>query len=254
MARDLLPKLRAMAPRDARQEAALAALRDWDLMMRRDRPEPLIFAAWVREIERALYADETGDLFPALWDMRVDFIALALAERQAWCDDVTTPARETCAEILQVALDRALDSLSARYGANMTAWKWGDAHRAKFSHPMFGFVPVLREFADIAIPVDGSADTINRAQFDFANDAAPFVAIHGPGYRAVYDLADLDGSLFTQATGQSGNPLSRRYDDLTMPWRDGPFIRIDSRREDALVDAVGVLRLVPRPEESKEGR
>jgi penicillin amidase len=252
IARDLLPRLLTMAPRDGRQEAALSVLRGWDGMMRRDRPEPLIFVAWVREIERALYADETGDLFPQLWDMRADFIARALASRNEWCDDVTTSERETCTERLQLALDRALDMLTDRHGSDLAAWKWGDAHRARFPHAIFGFVPILSDFTEIALPVDGGADTINRAQFDFANDATPFAAVHGPGYRAVYDLADLDRSLFTQATGESGNPLSRRYSDLTMPWRDGPFIRISGRRDEALAGAVGILRLVPRRQSREE--
>ena len=33
--------------------------------MRADRPEPLVFAAWYRELGRAVYADELGPLFLA---------------------------------------------------------------------------------------------------------------------------------------------------------------------------------------------
>ena len=34
--------------------------------------------------------------------------------------------------------------------------------------------------------------TVNRAQPRVSNVKAPFASVHGPGYRAIYDLADLD--------------------------------------------------------------
>src|SRR4029078_12365128 len=34
-------------------------------------------------------------------------------------------------------------------------------------------------------------------------------------------LSNLDHSLFTLAPGESGNPLSRHYDDLLISWRNG---------------------------------
>jgi penicillin amidase len=37
----------------------------------------------------------------------------------------------------------------------------------------------------------------------------------------VYDLADLDRSLFMVAPGQSGNLLSRHARDFLTRWRDG---------------------------------
>ena len=36
----------------------------WDASMAADRTEPLIMAAWWRELARALYADELGDSVP----------------------------------------------------------------------------------------------------------------------------------------------------------------------------------------------
>ncbi|MGB8275159.1 MAG: penicillin acylase family protein, partial [Alphaproteobacteria bacterium] len=54
----------------------------------------------------------------------------------------------------------------------------------------------------------------------------PFVHRHGAGLRAVYDLADLDGSLFALAPGQSGNILSAHYQDTLRGWRDGVFFAL----------------------------
>ena len=52
----------------------------------------------------------------------------------------------------------------------------------------------------------------------------PFAQNHGAGYRAVYDLAEPERSVFVISTGQSGNPLSSYYEDYAEPWRDGRYL------------------------------
>ena len=59
------------------------------------------------------------------------------------------------------------------------------------------------------------------------------------------DLADLDLSRFVAATGQSGNPLSRHYRDLTALWATGQGVAIDRTAGSDRENAVGVLRLHP---------
>ena len=50
--------------------------------------------------------------------------------------------------------------------------------------------------------------------------------MHGAAYRGVYDLSDLDRSLFMMAPGQSGNLLSRHARDFLIRWRDGATITL----------------------------
>ena len=38
--------------------------------MRPDAREPLLFAAWYRELSRLIYADELGALFARFWGVR----------------------------------------------------------------------------------------------------------------------------------------------------------------------------------------
>ena len=38
------------------------------------RAEPLLFAAWYRELSRLIYADELGELFPRFWGVRPQFM------------------------------------------------------------------------------------------------------------------------------------------------------------------------------------
>ena len=73
-----------------------------------------------------------------------------------------------------------------------------------------------------------------------------FLNIHPPAYRGVYDFADPDSSVFVIATGQSGNPLSRHYDDLGELWRRGEYIPMSLDPELARAGNIGITRLAPR--------
>ena len=247
MARQLLPLMLGIEPSSARARAALDLLRRWDGSMARGRPEPLVFTAWLRTFNRAVYGDELGEMLPAYWSLRPRFIASVLGGRTAWCDDVGTAPRETCENLLSRALTEALEGLSTRFGPDIAAWRWGDAHAARFRHLVFTGVPLARRFADLAMPTDGGDYTVNRGASSVSDRERPFAHIHGAGLRAVYDLADLEASSFVIATGQSGNPLSSHYDDFLADWRDGRWLRLGLGRETLERQAAGTLTLVPAP-------
>ena len=243
MARELLPLMLGVNAKDETARRALDMLRRWDGTMDRNRPEPLVFTAWLRELNRAVYADELGPDFPSYWGLRPVFIRAVLTGKRHWCDDVATSAKESCAMQLARSLDAALGWLAARYGEDPAAWKWGIAHRAVFRHPVLRHVPALDLLAGIDIEADGGAATLNRARSQISDPDDPFAAVHGAGYRAIYDLADLDRSRFIQATGQSGNPLSGLYHNLATRWRDGNYLGMG--RASGNGAGGGVLHLVP---------
>ena len=245
MAADLLPLLLAAPVRGERSKRAVRLLRGWDREMDRNRPEPLIFMAWVREINRALYADELGKLFPLYFGVRPEVVRRMLTTDTKWCDDVRTPETETCDQRIAGALDRALLDLRKRYGAEPADLRWGKAHYADFRHPVLNYVPVAKYFANLSIPSNGGDFTINRASPRFGDAKAPFAQRSGPGYRAIYDLANLDRSRFVIATGQSGNPFSPHYGDFMKRWRDIRYVKIAGTRAELRRKASGVLILTP---------
>ncbi len=232
---------------DGDAQRALSLLHGWNLRMARTSAAPLIFTAWLAEVNRGLYADELGDLFPPFFGLRPRTVAHMLTDRRTWCDDVTTTPVEDCGRTVTAALARALDDLARRYGDDMTQWRWGEAHRAVFGHVLLGRVPLLKGRAEIRIGTGGGSFTVNRGRHSIADPEEPFAANHGSGYRAVYDLSDLSNSVFAVGTGASGNFLSWRYDNTTRRWRDGEYMRIPRSRTAALRDAAGVLTLLPGP-------
>jgi penicillin amidase len=243
---DLLPVMLAAPVRSERARRAVELLGRWDGRMDRARPEPLIFEHWLRELHRALYADEIGPLFDRLRGSRPLAIRRMLTERQGWCDDVRTPERaEGCGDALSASLEAALARIEERHGADMGGWRWGLEHRAPLAHPVLSRVPVLDRLFDIGTETDGGNFTVNRGASFAGDDRAPFAHTHGAGYRAVYDLSDPSRSLFVIATGQSGNPLSPHYADFVRRWAEGRHVAVAGTREDLLAGGAHSFLLTP---------
>tara|TARA_R100001086_G_C11680036_1_gene215445 strand:- start:250 stop:594 length:345 start_codon:yes stop_codon:yes gene_type:complete len=112
-------------------------------------------------------------------------------------------------------------------------------------HQLLSLVPGLAYLGNRPIETSGGDHTLNRGQSRGGDNDAPFAHIHGAGYRAIYDLSNLDNSLFALAGGQSGNPFSDHYADLLKDWRDGRYFRIPGRAEDIPQEGGALLRLTP---------
>jgi penicillin amidase len=121
---------------------------------------------------------------------------------------------DACAALVTTALQQAMAGLAERFGPDPAGWRWGDAHQARFEHPLLRFMPVLRGWTSISVPTGGDGETVNRGGMA----AGGFAHVHGPGLRAVLDLATGDGVFAVIGTGQSGHPLSRQWSDQTPVW------------------------------------
>ncbi len=244
--REALPLLAATRPRSEEARRALALLAKWDASMAPGRAEPLIAWAWWRELTRALYADELGEAFRPNWQARAPFVLKVLSGEAAhWCDDARTPHVETCAEVLALSLEAALADLRRRYGADMAAWRWGPAHFARHEHRPFGRQALLARLFDIRVPTPGDAYTVNVGRNNLFDEAAPFANRHAASLRAIYDLADLERSLFIHSGGQSGNLLSPHYDAFTEAWARGEYIPMVTARKAIAARPYALLRLTP---------
>ena len=221
-ARDVLPVLRGVP-------GAPSLLTDWDGAMAEDAPQPLIFSAWMDAFDRAVRAGAglpAGEAGAPVFD----FVPFVLSKDGAfWCGG-------DCRPLLKSTLDRTMAALTARFGPDPAAWRWGAVHQATFAHPILRFPPLARVLtaARIAVPVDGA--TIGRG-----GTGENLESVHGASFRGVYDLADLDRSLFIVAPGQSGHLLSRHAWDFLTRWHDGAMVLLGPRP----VETEGRIRLDP---------
>ena len=253
-ARDLLPFVRATQGSSPLAADAMKLLVTWDGSMDADRPEPLIFNAWMREFSRRLLLAPLGaDLMRDYFDQRntqpmlIDVLKNPHGQSH-WCTvpaDGMLPAAVDCKTLLSVSLDTTLAAFEKQYGGAPGSWRWGKAHYVLMEHRPFGKVAALASWFDIRLPVPGDTYTVNVGRYNFKDDVQPFASRHAAGLRAVYDLSNLDNSRFIQSSGQSGNVLSPLYAQYAQRWSVGQTITIPTQRAAVEQNSLGTLVLVP---------
>lgn len=236
-------------PERLRQQA-LEIMAQWNGEMSEHLPEPLIYAAWLRALQSRLIRDELGPLESEFTHVEPLFLERVFRDADGagvWCDILQSAPVETCTDISRLALDDALVWLSEKYGPAIESWRWGDAHEATHDHQVLGKIPLLSAVVNIRQSTSGGDNTLMRGRTS-GSGPEPFQNVHAAGYRGVYDFADPDSSLFVMATGQSGHPLSRHYDDLGVLWRRGEYIPMSLDPELARAGSVGTITLTPASE------
>jgi penicillin amidase len=244
----LMPMLRTARSTHPLAAEAQSALAPFDGNMSAERAAPLIFWAWVRQLTRAVFEDDLGE---ALYDRQLASRSFRDAlegvldrDDTGWCDDQRTSARETCARQVDAAFSRALDELSQRFGPDIEAWRWGDAHVARAEHRPFSRMKGLARWFEIRTPSAGDTYTVNASRVSLRADVTTgelYLDEHGPGMRALYDLGDPRKSRIIHSTGQSGLTFSLQYRHFVPRWAHGGYVPLwgDGRRGQ-------VLELVPR--------
>lgn len=239
--------LENMTPEDPDLVAWVERLLVWDGRMQADRPEPLVYATFMRSLQHGLSDDELGELGQEFGRPSLEFIKRVYKDvggAGAWCNDVRTSDKESCADIGERALRSALDWIKTELGQNPDTAKWGEVHVAKHDHIVLGEVPWLSFFVNIRHPASGGDHTLMRG-LTRGDGSQPFDDIHASGYRAIYDLSPDGGVSFIIATGQSGHPLSQHYRDLNALWRDGRYLDMMTEPNASGVKGDQVLTLSP---------
>ncbi|MEH6835277.1 MULTISPECIES: penicillin acylase family protein [Falsihalocynthiibacter] len=234
---------------ERRRQIALDLLANWNGEMNEHLPEPLIYAAWMRALQKRLIQDELGPLayeFTHVNPVFIDRVYRDTDGASAWCDIVQSTQPENCKDLAQIALDDALLWLDQTYGSALTSLRWGDAHQATHDHAVLGKTPILKWFVNIRQSTSGGDNTLMMGLTSGTEDE-PFSNVQGAGYRGVYDFADPDSSVFIIATGQSGHPLSRHYDDMGQLWRRGEYLPMSLDPALARAGSVGIATLSPEP-------
>jgi penicillin amidase len=238
-AQSILPRLLALhlPPSDAALPA-FNILKDWQGDMTADAPQPLMFNAWMRALVFEILRRNKID--PQTAPVVDDFLPSLLgpsatpAQITLWCGS-------NCDGALHASLETAAAALSSAYGAKPAAWRWSAAHRAAFPHPVLGLLPLVGRFGTFSVPVGGDATTVDAAgAYLLDPSGTDFTAVHGPEFRAVFDLSNLNASRFVIAPGESGNLFSTQAANFLARWRDGETITLP-----AAPAPYGVLTLKP---------
>lgn len=232
-AKRLLPTIRTIQSDHPMAAAVQAQLKNYDGLMSTQTIAGTVINLWVDELTRQLLGEKLGsDKFKSLYGRRQfrqgieEIIAADQGKgNRAWC------APQTCAERYTEAFDAVLNKLSEQYGKDLSLWQWGKIHVALSSHKPFSNVPVLKNLFSVATPSVGDPFTVNVGQYYLAEKDRPFANRHAASLRAIYDLSDLEQSLFIYQTGQSGLAFSNRYRDMAQEWSETKFRKLQMKSD-----------------------
>ena len=233
-AKALQPFIARIAPSDERARQAQAMLASWNAVMDKDRPEPLIFTAFMASLRRMLMEDKTGLNMEAKDPFAVKTLISLMTDHPSWCDAPDKPDPD-CKRTLGAALDDGLALLVKREGADMSQWRWGQEHVSLLQHRVFSHVPLLDRVSDLSVPSSGGFYTLDRGGGAGDVKDKPFARTHGAGFRGLYDLADPEKSRFMITTGQSGHifsPALRRPRALMERREVDPAHRVRGRSQE----------------------
>jgi penicillin G amidase len=236
MARRLVPLMTRIEPPDDVGRWAVDRLRRWHGHMDRDKVEPLLFTAWLREFSHDLLFGRFGEAMRDYWDLKPQVVETVLTRRQDWC---VQPGAKDCDALLAKALAAALLQLRRALSMYRTRWYWGRLHVAVFADPVLDHVPVLADFLRYTIATSGGYDTVDRGATTIRDPHLPYEQRFGAGLRMITDLAQPDAGWAMTVPGQSGNPLSSHFADLLRRWRDFAWLTPGRR------PASATLTLVP---------
>ena len=187
--------------------AAAGTLEGWDRRMDRDSTAALYFALFRERIRNATFYDEfhpaglDAGYYPHLWTVG------DLPADSRWFDDTRTPERETRADIVARAFERAVAATEREgYGT------YGDYNVVDLDHQ---FPVAALDYPEA--PTDGSPFTV----FNFRTGAGTQA---GSSWRMVATTGE--GSVGVVPGGQSGVYYSPHYRDQLATWRDGEYREI----------------------------
>ena len=213
----------------AKQTSELS--KNFDGNMTVDSAGALIFNAWADQLTRHLFS-RLGYLFTENYGARHFRQALILQlqnPNSPWCDDPITNHLETCADAANLSLDKALEQLSKQFGSNPLTWAWGNAHIAVSEHRPLSKIPVLGDFFNLRQPFPGDSFSVNVGRLELLRADNPFETKQAPSLRTLYDLADLEQSLFIYQSGQSGWVQSKLYRNMSPLWAKNEYFPLQMK-------------------------
>jgi penicillin amidase len=209
------------------EKKALAVINEWKATHTLEDIAPSIYNKWIYFYLKDTFEDEFGvDNFKLLLSTH---IVKQMIENQSqnissvWWDNINTKnKKETQSEILTQSFKEAITSLENQLGPNVNQWQWGKVHQVTFQHPI-GKVKLFSMFFNVGtFPIAGTNEVINNQLFIYTDDAQ-INTKGGPSTRRIIDFSDIENSWSVLPTGQSGNPMSKHYDDQTDLFVKGKF-------------------------------
>ena len=122
-----------------------------------------------------------------------------------WFDNIHTPAKETCADIVNLSFNTVIDKMVRKLGQPGEKWQWGKVKKTYIHHmleiPSFGTSDFL---------ASGTGGVIDALRNN-----------NGPSWRMVVQMGPTVKGYGVFPGGESGNPGSFYYSNMLNTWKEG---------------------------------
>ena len=243
VARELMPYLLEVQPTDEEDARLVDILRAWDFRFSLDASAPVAWLTWVEFLNRRVIADDMGTIptsFRAI--LHSPLVRALVGEHPEWCDDLGTPGLESCEDALRSSLTDTRLALEDAFGPDPQRWKWGEVALFRLPHLGFAGLPILDRMFSRYTPLPAGPESNFTNAVNLLEAPVFSSTLFTSSYHAIYDLSDLDSSLFMTGGGSSGHFKSLYYDNLTDDWIAGDRIKLSPTK----VLPIASLTLIPK--------
>ncbi len=256
LADDLLPPLlgnraRICTEPDSGPCRALNILEAWDRSFDRESAGAALFSVWYSHLAYNTIHDDIPAFFlgltgPYLSQLVGRDLSAWLAGRgpdsgRNYFDDLTTGGRvETADDQMVVSLEGAVRQLTEFFGPNraMETWRWGEAHRKKFVHPVWD------DLSQGFFENDGGQHSVDPAEYPIVTpeggiQTLPYEQGDGPAFRFCVEMKEGEWTTYNVlAGGQSGHVGDEHFADQLPLWLSNRNFQFWVLREDVEAHAV----------------
>jgi penicillin G amidase len=224
---------------------AYSYLSNWNGTNELDDFAPTIYNKLIYRYLENTFQDELGeDKFSALLSTHVikQLIEPQVAnEKSIWWDNSKTKdKKETRKEILTKSFRETVSELEKQLGNDISKWTWNRVHTLEHMHPI-GQIELLSSFFNVGkFEVAGSNEVINNLMFGFPSNGKYEVKA-GPSTRRIIDFSDIENSVSILPTGNSGNPMSKHYNDQAEMYNQGKFRKMKMNKKEIMGTSTKLL-------------
>lgn len=220
------------------EKEAISILKKWNGSHHLDDVAPTIYNKWIYFYLKNTFEDEMGETsfkqFLKTHVMKQTIAYQTKNESSPWWDNIKTKnKKETRTEILNLSFKQAIASLDNQLDRGVKFWTWNRVHKVEYKHPL-GSVGILRPLFNVGVfEIEGSNEVINNTMFDYSDNKILNIKA-GPSTRRVIDFSNIENSLSILPTGNSGNPMSKHYDDQAKMFSQGKFRKMKMNKAEII--------------------
>ncbi|HRX01034.1 MAG TPA: penicillin acylase family protein, partial [Cyclobacteriaceae bacterium] len=227
----------------------ISVLKNWDGDHQADDIAPTLYYNTLSFILYQSLPDEIGTTsFKSLLNssvMKGAYLKLVSNDSSRWWDDIRTPnTTETRSVIFERAADKTLALLTSNLGSDMNKWTWKRVHSLTHGHALGAVKPLDKIFNVGPFEAPGGIEVLNNLMFTL-DTLGTFPVISGPALRKVTDFGDIENGYTVSPSGQSGNLMSKHYDDQAEMFVNGSVRKMLMNAEEIRANSTGRLQLIP---------